>query len=501
MARDPDIIRLRLEPLATTVEARRGEPVQDLLFEHGVEFPCGGRGGCRGCRVRVLEGEAAVTQADRAALTAGEIGAGWRLACHLRPETDLTLEIAQWESVILEDRAPVAPRGRAGRGVAVDLGTTTIVAQLVDLAAGDVLGVKTSLNPQAVYGSDIMSRVEAAVVRGAAGELARLARERVGEMAAALVEDSRAVDEVVIVGNTVMHHLFTGREVNGLARYPFETNHGGLVTCRAGELGWRLAGDPKVHFLPCLGGFVGSDILAGILAAGMHERAEPSVLVDLGTNGEIVAGNRDAMVCASTAAGPAFEGGLLSMGMRASTGAISEVRLEAGGIRCHVIGGGRPRGICGSGLVDAVAAGLELQVIAPSGRLAAGCWTVSAPVSITQADVRQLQLAKAAIAAGIRILLDRMGLAPGDVAEVHLAGAFGNYVNRDAARRIGLFGFPPDRVKAAGNTALRGARMALLEGVSEYAGLRRRITHVPLAADPEFQRIFVGEMAFPANAD
>jgi len=500
MEHDPDIIRLRLEPLGKSVEARRGQPVQDLLFEHGVEFPCGGRGSCRGCRVRVVEGEAEVTEADRAALTSEEIGSGWRLACHLMPERDLTLEVAQWESVILEDRAPALPAGRAGRGVAVDLGTTTIVAQLVDLRTGDVLGVRTSLNPQAVYGSDIMSRVEAAVVRGAAGELARLVRERVREMTAELAESAGPVDEVVIAGNTVMHHLFTGRDVAGLARYPFETDHGGLVTCRAGELGWRLAGNPAVHFLPCLGGFVGSDILAGILATGMHESVEPAVLIDLGTNGEIVVGNRDAMVCASTAAGPAFEGGRLSMGMRAATGAISEVRLEAGEVRCHVIGGGRPRGICGSGLVDAAAAALELGVISPNGKLASGTWMLASPVSITQADVRQLQLAKAAIAAGIRILFGRTGLTPGDVAAVHLAGAFGNYVNRESARRIGLFDFPLDRVKPAGNTALRGARMALAAGVSDYEWLRGRITHVPLAANPDFQPVFVGAMTFPANA-
>jgi uncharacterized 2Fe-2S/4Fe-4S cluster protein (DUF4445 family) len=232
----------------------------------------------------------------------------------------------------------------------------------------------------------------------------------------------------------------------------------------------------------------------------MHERARPLTLIDLGTNGEIVAGNRDGMVCASTAAGPAFEGGLLSMGMRAATGAISEVRLEAGALRCHVIGGGEPRGICGSGLVDAAAVGLELGVISPAGRLAGGAWTLAGPVRLTQADIRQLQLAKAAIAAGIRILLGRRGLAAGDIAEVHLAGAFGNYVNRESARRIGLFHFPLERVRPAGNTALRGARLALVQGVSGYGSLRSRVAHVPLAADPAFQRIYVEEMPFPASA-
>ena len=152
-------------------------------------------------------------------------------------------------------------------------------------------------------------------------------------------------------------------------------------------------------------------------------------LIDLGTNGEIVVGNRERMLCASTAAGPAFEGGRISMGMRAATGAISQVRRGPDGLRCHVLGDVPPRGICGSGLVDAVAVGLELGVIAPNGRLANGPWTVQAPVALTQEDVRQLQLAKAAIAAGVRVLLGRLGWTPGDISRVHLAGAFGNYVS------------------------------------------------------------------------
>ncbi len=392
-----DSVRIRLEPLGKTVEAKRGELLQDPLFEHGVEFPCGGRGSCKGCRVRVLQGAAPVTALESALLAPEEIRAGWRLACHLRPEEDLVLEVAQWEAVILSDSAPIEVCGREGLGIAVDLGTTTLVAQLVDLSSGHVTGVRTSLNPQAVHGGDVMSRVEAAYCKGAGGALARLIRDRIGEM----VSDLAGVPaEVVIVGNTVMHHLFCGYDVAGLSRVPFETKWGGLTHFRSSELGWSLPADMPVRFLPCLGGFVGSDILAGVLATRVHESDKLECLVDLGTNGEIVIGDRSHMLCASTAAGPAFEGGLISSGMRAATGAISEVHLEDGSLRCHVIGETAPRGICGSGLVDAAAVGLELGVIASSGRLAAGApWSLMPPVIITQADIRQLQLAKAAIAA------------------------------------------------------------------------------------------------------
>ena len=290
-----------------------------------------------------------------------------------------------------------------------------------------------------------------------------------------------------------MHHLFCGIDVVPLARWPFETAETGPRCFRALALGWPLAGDPTVRFLPCLGGFVGSDILCGILATKMRQSATPLMLVDLGTNGEIVIGNRERMLCASTAAGPAFEGGRIAMGMRATTGAIGEVTIEAGALRCRVIGNGAPRGLCGSGLVDAVAAGLDLGLIHPSGRLANGGrpLALAPPVRLVQNDIRQLQLAKAAIAAGIRILRARFG-ATASAPPLYLAGAFGNYVNRSSARRIGLLDAPDERIEPAGNTALLGAKMALCRerrrcGRRAFQALRARIEHVPLAADPAFQ--------------
>jgi uncharacterized 2Fe-2S/4Fe-4S cluster protein (DUF4445 family) len=223
-------------------------------------------------------------------------------------------------------------------------------------------------------------------------------------------------------------------------------------------------------------------------------------LIDLGTNGEIVIGNKEGLLCASTAAGPAFEGAKISMGMRASTGAISQVKVNRDRIHCRVIGDGAPRGLCGSGLVDAVAAGLELGVIATSGRFSKGenSWMLAPPVALTQNDIRELQLAKAAIAAGIKLLMQRRGAK--ELTRLYLAGAFGNYIDRTSAQRIGLIDFPPERVEAAGNTALLGAKLALFSLDSEdgsYAGLRHRVEHVALNADPSFQDVFVEELAFP----
>jgi len=205
-------------------------------------------------------------------------------------------------------------------------------------------------------------------------------------------------------------------------------------------------------------------------------------------------------LCASTAAGPAFEGARISMGMRASTGAISQVTLESGQLQCHVLGKTEARGICGSGLVDAVAAGLDLGLISPSGRFAHrnGDWKLCAGVSLTQKDVRELQLAKAAIASGLVMLRERWDGA--NPAHLYLAGAFGNYVNRCSAQRIGLVDYPPDQVQPAGNTALLGAKLALfsLDGEDgSYANLRSRVEHVGLSADPHFQDIFVQQLNFP----
>jgi uncharacterized 2Fe-2S/4Fe-4S cluster protein (DUF4445 family) len=366
-------VRIELLPLGKALTVERGTPLQDVLFAQGVEFPCGGRGRCKGCKIKLLEGSLPVTSEEEQKLTRAEIADGWRLACRGHATGDLKIELAQWEAAILADESVFAFRPQDGWGVAVDLGTTTIVAQLLDLSTGHVLAVQTALNSQAQHGADIMSRIEHAVAGGLA-ELVRLIRQQIGSMITELIASTGGCGDlknVVIVGNTVMHHLFCGISVEPLSHFPFETDKDGLQVFPADELGWGFPGKPAVRFLPCLGGFVGSDILGGVLATKLPESESLVALLDLGTNGEIVVGNRQKMLCASTAAGPAFEGARISMGMRAATGAISEVHVQAGRLRCHVLGNVPPRGICGSGLVDAVASGLDLGLVLPTGRLAA----------------------------------------------------------------------------------------------------------------------------------
>ena len=245
----------------------------------------------------------------------------------------------------------------------------------------------------------------------------------------------REIIEVVLVGNTVMHHLFSGLDVEPLSHVPFQSPHLGVQHFKPADVGWALPPDCRIRFERCLGGFVGSDILAGILAVGMTRAEDLLALVDLGTNGEIAIGNRNGIVCASTAAGPAFEAGSIRMGMRAATGAVSRVSLTDGEMQATVIGDVEARGICGSGLVDAVAVGLESGAILPSGRIRNGTklFPVKDPVVLVQSDIRELQLAKGAIASGFRLLLQTSRRA-GRRSRKHLSSRCVRQLYRDRQR-------------------------------------------------------------------
>ena len=338
-----------------------------------------------------------------------------------------------------------------------------------------------------------MSRVRAAL---AGADLTSGVRLLLGQMIAKLAGGrDQEIAEVVLVGNTVMHHLFAGLDLEPLSHVPFHSPHLGEQCFTAQDLNWPLSPACRIRFLRCLGGFVGSDILAGILAVRMSGADGLMALVDLGTNGEIAIGNRQGVLCASTAAGPAFEAASIRMGMRAAAGAISRVSLSHGEMRATVIGDVEARGICGSGLVDAVAAGLKFGAILTSGRIAnrTKFFRVAEPVVLFQADIRELQLAKAAIASGFKLLLKRLRANAGDLQGIYLAGAFGNYIQIESALGIGLIEAPGGIVHAAGNTALRGAKIMLLAGGPTLP----TIDHISLVADPTFRDEYVNCITFP----
>ena len=492
-------IKIELSPSGAVLVVKAGSQLRDVLAPEYAEFACDGQSQCGSCRVQLIEGSLPVTPLDAEVLPSDELAAGWRLACQAVVSSPLRLRCQHSNIAILGDSENVKPGSRSGLGIAVDLGTTTLVAQLLELSTGKVLAERSALNPQTKWGADVMTRVRCALD---GIDLTSVIREFLGTMIGDLIgRRGSEVRDIVLVGNTVMHHLFSGITVGPLSHVPFASPESGEQRFSAQQLNWPFE-NCCVRFLACIGGFVGSDVLAGIHAVGLHQSESLGVLIDLGTNGEIAIGNRDRILCASTAAGSAFEAGSIRMGMRAATGAISRVLQQNGHIHCEVIGGGIASGICGSGLVDAVAVVLDLGILDPSGRLCKGakCFALdgNGNVKLYQQDIRELQLAKGAVSAGVSLLLKHLGRTIDEVGRVYLAGAFGNYVSPASAVRIGLLEMPVEKIFPSGNSALRGAKMALVSGLDSGA---KCIEHLELASDPDFQDTFVSRMGFPDKAN
>lgn len=489
-------VQIRLRPLDKQITASKGSPLIDVLHEFGVEFPCGGKGTCGKCKVKLLKGEILTDQEHKIKLKELGLDPEWRLACMSRAEMDLELEVGQYEAMIQGDDSIFAFEPRQGIGVAVDLGTTTLVAQLVELSTAKVLAVETALNPQRRWGSDLISRLESALA-GNAPLLTQMIRKEIGGMLLKLVgERNLAIERIVIVGNTVMQHFFAAYDIEPLSFYPFESPLLGIRTFKASELDWTLDCD-RISFFPSIGSFVGSDILAGIHATGMWNRSEYSILVDLGTNGEIVVGNRDKLFCASTAAGPAFEGAKISMGMLATTGAISSVNEDGEGISCSVIGNVPATGICGSGLMDAVAVLLEKGLLGTFGEILSGDDSIALTDSVylTAADIQEFLLAKAAIDAGILILLRKLEIGLSDVSRIYIAGAFGNYINLDSMARLTMMNVPRERFRKLGNSALIGAKMFLFSDEDVCDSILSLTGHVNLESEAGFQDIYIERLS------
>lgn len=487
---------VRLHPLGISLRVNDQTPLIDILHEYGIEFPCGGKGTCGKCRVRLLEGNLSITSAHRKKIEMLSLPEGWLLACYSRCTGDITLEIDQFNHFILADESEFPFRPGAGFGVAVDLGTTTLVAQLIDLSSARVVAAETMLNPQVRFGADLISRIQACL-DGHSAVMTSLIRESTGMMVSRMLESHQVnVNRISIVGNTVMALIFSGRDATPLASYPFEAPPAGEIGFSAAELGWNFSVDEGITFHSHIAGFVGSDILAGIAATGLHRHQEVTALIDLGTNGEIVVGNRDRIVCASTAAGPAFEGSNISMGMRAVTGAISSLSLVNDHFEAVVIGNATPRGICGSALIDAVALLKKTDRIGMFGEILTGEQQVNlaGKVYLTQKDIHEFLLAKAAIAAGLEILCKNLGIDPDDISRIYIAGGFGHFINLENVTTTGMIGGSTDRIHKMGNTALIGAKMFLFEDAAFREEILGITQHIHLESDPEFQNIYVDKM-------
>jgi len=484
------------------IRVQPGTPLMDILHEYGVEFPCGGKGKCGSCRFMLMKGIIPVTPAHAERLASIGLPENMRLACMSSPETDITIEIPQLETVILADNSRFEFEPQQGYGIAVDLGTTTLVAQLLDLSRGQVMNVVTARNPQGKYGSDIMSRIEFALHERNADILKSLIRNRIRDMISELLSGHNSgIKKIILVGNTVMHHLFCGIDVRPLSFYPFESPNIGSHKFSPSELGWQLDEKMEIVFIASIGSFVGSDILAGIFATRLYMSKSYQALIDLGTNGEIVVGNRDRIICASTAAGPAFEGARITMGMTASTGAISSVKAANGKFNCHTIGNVRSAGICGSGIIDAMSAFIDGQFMNDFGDILSDKNEIflDSNVFLNQKDIREVQLAKAAIASGLEILFKQLNIKGNDIENLYIAGGFGNFINIPNSRRIGLLELPEEKIRKMGNTALIGAKIFLFIDHDRIDQVLKITRHISLESDPEFQELFIKNMLFRAN--
>jgi len=534
-------VELHLLPSGRRVGAEIGETVLRALQRDGVAVAgsCGGRGTCGKCRVRFAERSPEPTTADRAAIEVEALRVGWRLACQHEVEGQATIELLEMGELPHKERVggldalqAVDPFGEPrddvdAYGVAIDIGTTTIAAHLFDLGTGRRLAGVASRNPQIPFGADVISRISHVRRHGESGlsdlhdavveGLNRLIR-RAAELASVPASSIRSA---IAVGNPTMLHLLLSVDPSGIGVSPFRPVFSEGMERSAENIGLEIRPDAAVRTFPGISGYVGADIVAGILATDLDEAQGTILFLDIGTNGEVVLAIDGRLTACSTAAGPAFEGASIVQGMPAMDGAIEGVRLEGRRIVCSTIGDVDAVGLCGTGLLSAVAELVAGGAIDRSGRFVDGGSPVEdqlrgegaerrmrltdgeRPVYLYQRDVREVQLAKGAMRAGIDILLRSAGVAPEELDRILIAGAFSAGLTGEHLVATGLLPeIDPARIRNVGQTAVRGAAISLLDRSRLRAADRiaQSVEVVELSADPSFAGLFVECMAFPRGA-
>lgn len=476
---------VRFLPADVSVSAEEGTTLLQAMIQAGLcpDAPCGGKGTCGKCRVIRKDGRDV-------------------LACQTPVTEDVTVFTDRSDELnILSETASVQtrPDGQDAYVIAFDIGTTTVVAYLLDGRTGQLLGQSGCRNPQAQYGADVISRIQY-VLDGNGEEMSACIRKALAKLTAQAAQKAgipvSSVTRAAIVGNTAMHHLLLGIDPGTLVIPPYMPRAYEAMERSAAGL---LPIDGTVRILPNIAGFVGGDTVGCMVSTRFDRLEELTLLIDIGTNGEMVLGDKTRRIACSTAAGPAFEGAKISCGMRGAEGAVDHVALENGRIVPHVIGDGEAIGLCGSGLLDLVAVLLDTGVLDESGYLEDGDYALTEKVTLTQRDVREVQLAKAAIRAGIELLCEQLGVQVEDIRRVYLAGAFGNYLTPASACRIGMI--PPQleaRIQPIGNAAGEGAKLcALSRAEFEYSKtLAANTAFLELASLPQFQDRYVDALEF-----
>ena len=492
-----------------TFPVEEGTLLSDALRRCGLapDMPCGGRGLCGKCLVWARSGLDAPSDHERAYLTPDRLARGARLACqaHITGDVQVRLTPPKVVSQICTEGGD-CPLGTdplfAVLGCAVDIGTTTLAARLYDRTG--LIATASAPNPQRDFGADVISRIGKAM-EGHAEALAACVRQAVNGLLYDLCKlSSRStgeVDTLVLTGNTAMLHLLTMTDPSPLAAAPFAAKELFGTIYPAKSFGLHGSESCSLYLPRCMSAFVGGDITTALLASRLCQGQDRALLVDIGTNGELALWKDGALLCCSTAAGPAFEGANLSQGMQGAPGAIDHVKTADGGLELHTIGDVPAVGICGSGVADLLACLLEMDILDETGLLDDGeeQWDLTDSVAFTQADVRQVQLAKSAVRSGMETLLHQAGLEPEDLSEVAVAGGFGSFLDLHSAAAIGLI--PPeleDRCKVIGNAALDGAAMLLWDRAlwAESRKLAEAAVTVDLAGSRFFMDRYVENMMF-----
>lgn len=492
-----------MKKITITVNDKKNSLLTQLRGEgHILAACCGGRGTCGKCRVRFLYGAPEANDEEKGLLSPEALKDGWRLACQTYVKGIFELEIEDCP----EDDIAAADSFQGGEGVniieiegqrtcvlAVDLGTTTIAASLIDITHQDTLRTLTSINHQRAFGADVLSRIDAAN-RGEGPKLQEIVLKDISALCGRLgIGDD--VEElsipVFISGNTTMEHLLQGLSCKTLGIFPFT------------PVDISLHQYKNMTILPGISTYVGADIVSGIVACGIDQKKEISILVDLGTNGEMIIGNKDRILAASTAAGPAFEGGNISCGVAGVPGAIDTVVIEDGKTQITTIGRAAPVGICGTGALETVYELVKEEIVDETGRLDEDYFKEGFPlapgITFTAKDIRELQLAKSAIRCGIEILLISYGIRYDQVDRLYLAGGFGQKINCEKAVGIGMIPEElKDRITAVGNSSLEGANMlakdpSLEKRFLRIAGISEEVT---LSNHELFNDLYMEHMFF-----
>ena len=488
-----------------------------------IDFPCGGNHTCGKCKVSVFGCLSEISPSEAKFLSQEEINSGIRLACFAKAYGEVTIQIkddgeckiASDGTGALDSSAPMMQKNCLG--AAIDIGTTTVVCKLYN-GCGEELGAKGELNAQKSYGADVISRINYGIHNGNEA-LHNAITEQIERMLDSLAAEASAerekITHAVVTGNTTMLHFFAGLDPRGIGFAPF------VAKSLFGNEYHDIPKNVTVYIPPCISAYVGADLVCCVLASDMCSKDEMSLIVDIGTNGEMALTDGGKIICCSTAAGPAFEGAGISHGMVAAAGAISHVFFDAEkeDLNCEIIGNGSAAGICGSGVLDAMAVLSEQKIIMRSGRLTSDAESPLADlldedetkftfpgtcVSVTQEDVRQVQLAKGAIKAGALTLLEYCGCSAEELAVLYLCGGFGSFLTPSSAETVGLI---PDgtseKTVVMGNGAVTGAAMLLLDktNIDKISGIVASSRYVELSGNDIFMEHYIDSMAFSGEEE